>query len=133
MRGTCCGVLPSASASAGRESIALGLGRTYGEVTARQAGGSAEAATRTRRASATAMLFFFPIVVAIERKEARGQSGLVESYDGWVGTRGYIGGRLCWLCIARRGRRDATLFLEYGVHNNGGPPWIDFVFQVGNL
>ena len=73
MRGTCCGVWPPASASAGRESIALGLGRTYGEVTARQVGGSAEAARRTRRASAAAMLFFFPIVVAVDGKEARAE------------------------------------------------------------
>jgi hypothetical protein len=79
---TCCGVWPSASARAGRESVALALGRTYGDVTARHAVGcddsAAEAARMTRRASAASMLFFFPIAAAVEREEARAEE--------WRGT-----------------------------------------------
>lgn len=61
---TCCGVWPPVSASRSNESVALGLGRTYGDVTARHAAGSDDSAeaARMRRANA-AMLLFFPIVL----------------------------------------------------------------------
>jgi hypothetical protein len=46
---TCCGVCPSASSSSSDDSVALDGGRTYGEVTVRDAGSA-----RTRSASASA-------------------------------------------------------------------------------
>jgi hypothetical protein len=82
-RRTCCGVWPSASAWAGRESVALALGRTYGDVTARHGVGSDDSAeaARTRRANAAAMLFFVPIAVQCARRP-RGGVGRVERNDG---------------------------------------------------
>ena len=78
---TCCGVWPPASsrsASWSRDSVSLGAGRTYGDVTARHTGvtnRAAEAARTTRSASAGAMLLP-PIAMVTHASQSKGRLNL---------------------------------------------------------
>uniref|UniRef100_A0A0E0F2M9 Uncharacterized protein n=1 Tax=Oryza meridionalis TaxID=40149 RepID=A0A0E0F2M9_9ORYZ len=70
---TCSGFRPSSSLS--RDSVALGLGRTYGDVTASDGGGSERkdaAATRRKKANA---VFVIVIAMAGLAKSEMGQWG----------------------------------------------------------